>query len=138
MSNVVLSAYKNGFTVRVDGKTVESKYLSQGTGTVRESTMRSLNTGLKTAKTYCDHDLMVIEVSDLFIFKNISNDRTTPKASVEEIYALQRLIQDCNAEVNFIMVSKTHAERYVKVAKPEKVSDVKTVTLSDAFTDIED
>lgn len=137
MNSVVVSAFKAGYTVRVDGKTVDSKYLKQrSTLTVREMTSRALEKALQSAKTHTDHGKLVIEVSDTFLHANLQDDRTTPTASAEEVYRLLRLIQDCDATVKIVKVKQTHAQRYVKVVKTEP-AELKTTSLLSAFSDID-
>lgn len=137
MNSVVVSAFKAGYTVRVDGKTVDSKYMRpRGTLTVRELTVRAFEKALQSAKTHTDHGTLVLEISDSFIYANVKDDRTTPTASADELYKLLRLIQDCDARVQFAKVKETHAQRYVKVVKTEP-AEMKTTSLVSAFSDID-
>jgi len=137
MNSVVVSAFKAGYTVRVNGKTVDSKYMRPiGSLTVRELTARAFEKALHSAKTHTDHGTMVLEISDSFIYANLQDDRTAPVASSEEIYRLLRLIQDCDAAVKIVKVKQTHAQRYVKVVKETPI-EMKTVSLLDAFSDMD-
>lgn len=120
MSTVILSVIPEGFTLTKGGKLLHSKFYKNKEGRVRDRVMRSFEKGLVQAKEVVDHSLMVIELTDTFVYTHIADDTTIPRTDQGTIYKLSSLLEECDASIVIKKVKNAQAKLYLKHGKPVK------------------
>lgn len=114
-NNVLVSVYKHGYLVKVDGVVEHSRVYSSRKGTDRDNILRGLSDALVIARNRCDHGVLVVELDNSFIHKRISEGEGPHNTEyTRRLNHIYNLIEVCDAKVKYLLVPLTNAETYAK------------------------
>lgn len=114
MRTVILSVSKQGYVVQVNSVTEKSQAYKGTAEDAREAVLVSLKRGLNYCKAILNHDKLVIELSNKYVYDHILDDVKPVRSFSRELGECVKLLDECDAKVSLLYNSKTktHSEKF--------------------------
>lgn len=126
--SLAVSVSRDGYVITRDGVTLNKHKYRNNIGEPRDCIIRSLKKGLLYIKSQLNHDKLVIELDNKYLYDHLSDLQKVPNANQDDIFELEEIIEECDARIVFKKVARTRATKVlahtsVKVDEGESIED---------------